>query len=174
MSKYPEAKYVDICSLIKFDHYPTLIITIVSGEIAERVAKKLSGSAEPSGIDSIPISRWMLKSWGEIASLRKIIAKLVEWLAYGYPPWVAYLAMMWYILIGLEKWPGVWLICIGDILRRLAYKVILIVVGNEATRACNTDQLCDGLEAGIEGRGVIMFKLCWRRMNLMKKRGESC
>ena len=103
MSKYPEAKYVDICSLIKFDHYPTLIITIVSGEIAERVAKKLSGSAEPSGIDSIPISRWMLKSWGEIASLRKIIAKLVEWLAYGYPPWVAYLAMMWYILIGLEK-----------------------------------------------------------------------
>ena len=36
MSKYPEAKYVDVCSLIKFDHYPTLIITIVPGEIVER------------------------------------------------------------------------------------------------------------------------------------------
>ena len=29
----------------------------------------------------------------------------------------------------------------------------MIVVGNEATRACNTDQLCNGLEAGIEGEG---------------------
>ena len=35
--------------------------------------------------------------------------------------------------------------------------VLFIVVGNEATRACDTDQLCSGLEAGIEG-GFIMLE----------------
>ena len=59
--------------------------------------------------------------------------------------------MTWSRLVGLGKCPGVRSIGIGDILRRLFAKVLLIVVGKEATRACGTDQLCCRLEVGIEG-----------------------
>ena len=56
-----------------------------------------------------------------------------------------------YILDSLDRYPGVRPICIGDILRRLMCKVLLIVVGNEATSDCGTDQLCSELEAGMGG-----------------------
>ena len=68
--------------------------------------------------------------------------------------------MTWIRLVGLDKCPGVRPIGIGDILRRLLCKTLLIVVGNEATRACGTDQLCSGLEAGIEG-GIHHMRSMW-------------
>ena len=57
----------------------------------------------------------------------------------------------WCRLIGLDKCPGVRPIGIGDILRRLLCKVLLIVVGKEFIRSYGTDQICSGVEAGIEG-----------------------
>ena len=137
----------------------------------KRIAKKLSGSTGLSGVDSISMSYWLLKFGGVSASLRESIAKLVEWLANGYPHWAAYRAMMWSRLVGLDKCPGVRPIGIGDILRRLVCKVLLIVVENETTRACGTDQLCSGLEAGIQEWGFIMLEPYERRMNMMKKGG---
>ena len=59
--------------------------------------------------------------------------------------------MMYCRLIVLKKCLGVRPIRIGDIFRRLVCKIFLSITGNEATRACGTDQLCYGLEAGIEG-----------------------
>ena len=76
--------------------------------------------------------------------------------------------MVWYRLVSLEKCSGVRPICIGDILIRLVYKVISIVVVNEANRACDTDPLCSGLKNTIEVWGVIIFERYRRRMNLMK------
>ena len=38
--------------------------------------------------------------------------------------------------------------------------MMLIVVGKEATRACGIDQLCNGLEAGIEG-GIHHMRSLW-------------
>lgn len=54
---------------------------------------------------------------------------------------------------------------IGYILRRLVCKVILIVEGNEVARACDTDELCSGLETDIEGGEVITFEPYERCMN---------
>ena len=51
----------------------------------------------------------------------------------------------------MKKCPGVRPIGIGDIFRRLVCKIFLSITGNKATRACGTDQLSCGLEAGIEG-----------------------
>ena len=139
----------------------------------ERVAKKLSGSAGPSGVDSISMPHWLLKFGEASASLRKSITKLVEWLANGYPPWTAYRAMMWSRLVGLDKYPGVRPIGIGNILRRLVCKVLLIVVGNEATRACGTDQLCSRLEARIEGGGggIHHVRTLWEAHEHDEERG---
>ena len=54
-------------------------------------------------------------------------------------------------LIGLDKCLGMHLIGVRDILRRLVSKVCLLIIRLEATRACSLDQLCGGLNAGIEG-----------------------
>lgn len=61
--------------------------------------------------------------------------------------WVAYRGIIWCRLVGLAKCTGVRPIGIGDILRRLICKFLLVVVGKEATKACRTDQLSSGLEA---------------------------
>ena len=63
-------------------------------------------------------------------------------------------------LAALDKCPGVRPIGIGDITRRLVCKILLIVTGKEATRACGTDQLYSGLEARIEG-GIHHARSMW-------------
>ena len=60
-ANYPEARDLDVANLPDFDTNPALIDTVVTGELVERVAKKRSGSAVPSGVDSISMSHWLLK-----------------------------------------------------------------------------------------------------------------
>jgi hypothetical protein len=43
---------------------------------------------------------------------------------------------------------------------RLSSKCILFVAGGEAKESCGVDQLCAGLEAGIEGGIHAMRLLC--------------
>ena len=42
-------------------------------------------------------------------------------------------------------------VAIADVFNRLFAKTVVHVCGDEAKEACGTDQLCGGLEAGIEG-----------------------
>ena len=74
-AKHPEARDVDMTNLPDFDSCPALIDTVVTEESAERVTKKLSGSAGLSGVNSISISHWLLKFRGASMSLRKIYRK---------------------------------------------------------------------------------------------------
>ena len=159
-SEHPIGRDVEISSLPIFEFCPELINIEVTEDSVEKVARRLSGSAGPSGIDSVAMSHWLLKFGGASSKLRRSIAKFVEWLSNDYPPWAAYRAMTWSRLVGLDKCPGVRPIGKGDILRRLLCKTLLIVVGKEATRAYGTDQLCSGLEAGIEG-GIHHMRSMW-------------
>ena len=134
-----------------FESCPEFIEVEAIDENVEQVSKKLSGSVCLSGIVSISMSHWLLKFGGASARLRKSIASMIEWLANSCHPWVEYCTTTWDRLVGLDKCSGVRTISIGDNLLRLLCKVMLIVVGKEATRSCGTDQLYSGLEAGIEG-----------------------
>ena len=87
----------------------------------------------------------------QVKILRTTIARLVEYLSNGYPPWASYIVMMYCREIGLDKCPGVRPIGSGDIFRRLCCKIVLLLTKDQATKACGIDQLCYGLEAGIEG-----------------------
>jgi hypothetical protein len=49
----------------------------------------------------------------------------------------------------------------GETWRRLFAKVVLRIAGGEAKEACGIDQLCAGLEAGIEG-GIHAINQLWR------------
>ena len=49
-------------------------------------------------------------------------------------------------------------------------KCVLVVTGAEAKEACSTEQLCGGLEAGIEG-GIHMLRLMWQKYTQEKDLG---
>ena len=54
-------------------------------------------------------------------------------------------------LVGLDKRPGVRPVGIGETLRRALAKLVMRAAGEQAKMACCNLQLCEGLEAGIEG-----------------------
>jgi hypothetical protein len=65
-------------------------------------------------------------------------------------------------LVALDKCPGVRPIGVGKTWRRLAAKATLLVSGCDAKERCGINQLCAGLEAGIEGVIHVIDKL-WRQ-----------
>ena len=150
-SKHPDGKDVDITNLPAYEECAELIEIQVSDEIVEQASRNLSGGAGLTGLDSSSLTHWLLKHGGASMILRKAVAKMVEWLANSHPPWAAHRALTWNRLIGLDKCPGVRPIGSGDIFRRTFCKCLLAVTKSEATRACGIDQLCGGLEAGMEG-----------------------
>ena len=85
-AKHPDARDVPVENLPTFESCPDLIEVEVTDENVEQAAKKISGSAGPSGIDSISMSHWLLKFGAASGRLRKSIASMVEWLANGYHP----------------------------------------------------------------------------------------
>ena len=80
----------------------------------------------------------------------------------GRPLWASYRALMLGRLIGLNKCPGVSPVGLGETWRRMLVKCVLVVIGAEAKEACKTEQLFDGLEAGIEG-GIHVVRLLWQQ-----------
>ena len=57
----------------------------------------------------------------------------------------------------------------GEVLRRLIAKCVLSVAG-EAQEACGMDQLCGGLQAGIES-GVHAMHSIWETHKMEEKLG---
>ena len=88
----------------------------------------------------------------------------------GYPPWAAYRSLMLGRLIGLDKFPGVMPVCVGETLRRMLEKCMLLVTGAEAKEACRTEQLCGGPEAGTEG-GIQAVRIMWQQHDKEEKWG---
>ena len=67
------------------------------------------------------------------------------------PPRAAYCAFISGRLIMVDKKPGVCLVGVGETWRRFFVKIVLKVIGPEATMAFQDDQMCVGLKAVIDG-----------------------
>ena len=63
-------------------------------------------------------------------------------------------------LIALDKQPDIRPVGVGETWRRMFAKILLKVTGPESTMACQDDQLCDGIKAGIDG-AIHGFQALW-------------
>ena len=79
-----------------------------------------------------------------------------------HPYWEAYRTLMPGRLIGLNNFPGVRPVGVGETWRRILEKCVLVVTGVEAKEASGTEQLYGDLEAGIEG-GIRVVRLLWQQ-----------
>lgn len=133
------------------------------------MAKKLSGSGGLVNFDSIAMKRLLLNHGGHSARLKNSIAKFASWLSNENDNWDAYRGLMICREVALDKMPGVRLLGIGDIFRRLIAKCILEAAGPQTTDACGADQLCAGLKLEYEG-GIHGIYALWDGLSA----GENC
>ena len=150
-SKHPESIVPQPEELEDYKTTPEFVTLDITADTVQQVSAKLSGGAGPGGIDSTTLQHWLLRFGKESEHLRESIANLTSWLANNSPPWPAYCAIISNRLVALDKCPGVGPIGIGEIWRRLMAKCVLSVAGHSAKTQCGADQLCCGLECGIEG-----------------------
>ena len=62
--------------------------------------------------------------------------------------------------MALNKQPGLRLVRVGETLRLLMVKCVILVTGQESKAACGTYQLAGGVKVGIEG-GIHAMHLLW-------------
>jgi hypothetical protein len=150
-SKHPDARTPDANSLPKYSNTPDFVDVDITEESVEKVARRLSGSAGLGGTDSHALQHWLLRFGAASRKLRIALAEFTDWLSNSFPPWAAYRAIIAGRLCAVDKCPGVRPLGVGESWRRAIAKMLLLVAGSEAKEACGIDQLCAGLEAGIEG-----------------------
>jgi hypothetical protein len=148
--KHPSAKEPGITAMPDYGQPPLMPGLDVTAEHVEGIARKLQGGAGPGGSNAEAWQDWLLRFGVHSNELREAIAALTRRMANEIIPWEQTRALLANRLIGLDKCPGVRPIGCGEVLRRIIGKTVMSIAGADAKVICGADQLCAGLEAGIE------------------------
>jgi hypothetical protein len=161
IEKHPKPRVPALEDFEEYEVVPDFVVIDVTEEVVEQVSARLSGSAGPGGSDAQSVQHWMLRHGQASQLLRQSVRDYVDWIANGSPPWAAIRALKAGRLVALDKCPGIRPIGVGETWSRLFAKCVLFVARSEAKEACGVDQLCGGLEAGIEG-GIHAMRSLWK------------
>ncbi len=154
-SKHPPLRIQDITQnqfkLDEYEYIPQPLAIQINEEDVKTMASNLHGSGGPTSLDSSLLSDLLLRYGTSSTLFRYEMAQWTEWLANDSPPWAAYRATMATRAVAFNKFPGVRPLSIGESYRRLWARLIISQTRDQAKAACNTTELCAGLEAGIDG-----------------------
>jgi len=114
------------------------------------VAHQLQGEAGPGGCDASFWHDVLLHYGSSSAHLCDSVAALCHRLCNSIVTWDDVRALMASCLIAFNKCPGVRPIGIGETLHRVIEKAVCLATHLDAALVCGSDQLCAGLQAGIE------------------------
>ena len=127
---------------------------VIYGEIdntmIRTIVQRMTGSAGPSGVDATGWKRFC-SSYGKTSEgLCKAIAQVAKRISSSYVDPKGLISFTACRLIALDKNPGVRPIGIGEVLRRIIGKAILMITSADIRKTVGTQQLCAGLVSGAE------------------------
>ena len=161
--KHPEAKKADEVVLL-----PDLPIKVhpvkfenIDAELVRKVAIKTRGCSGPSGMDADGWRRILTsKSFSKPSSdLCKAFAEVIKRLCIEDNLSSSLEAFLACRLIPLDKKPGLRPIGVGEILRRIAGKVLVSVIREDVITSVGSLQVCAGHEAGCEAAVHAMHEI---------------
>ena len=134
---------------------------VIDADLSKRAAVRTKGGAGPLGLDADGCRRILITRQFSTSStdLCKAIAEVIKKLCITdnlSPSLEPFLACH---LIPLDKNPGLCLIGIGEILRRIAGKVIMSHIRKDLTSSVGSLQVCAGHKAGCESIIHAMHKI---------------
>ena len=152
--KYPKAVNSDPVVLLPNDtpNVHSIIFKCITAEEVRKAAIRTKGGYDPSGLDAYG---WRMiftsKSFGECASdLCKAMARLIKKLCSVKVDSTSLEALLACRLIPFDKNPGIRPIGVGEILRRIAGKVVIAATHNDVISSVGSLQVCAGHDAGRE------------------------
>lgn len=150
---HPEAIIAD--SYQGPDTHPVLFDDITGASI-RHAALRTNGSAGPSGLDTCAWQRLCCSFKSASFDLCNAVASVARRLCAEYVAPEGLSAFIACRLLALDKCPGVRPIGVGEVLRRIIGKAIMVVVRRDVQQAVGSQQLCAGQEAGCEAAVHVM------------------
>lgn len=150
-SKHPSSKPHCEDAQIEADYVPDFEDVFITADVIEKTARRIQGSAGPSGTDSDHWQAVLLRYGAQSSLLREKVAAFTNYLCNSVVPWERIQALMSGRLIALDKNPGVRPIGVGECLRRFIGKCVAETTKTDLSVVCGASQLACGTAAGIEG-----------------------
>ena len=157
--KNPQAARLNCDNIIQGEVLYPALFTGITRDIIKSAALNTQGAAGPSGIAADEWRRMCTSFKATSDALCDALASCAKRIASEYIDPASLQAYVACQLIPLNKRPGVRLIGIGEVVRRIIGKAILSITSKAIEQAAGSLQLCAGQECGIEGAIHAMYQI---------------